>query len=456
LYITPKSWPYLHCLFVEYTTVVTLLIRVIILYYGRKMAQTVRFEKIVSEGKALAHWNGKALFVAGALPGETAVVRLVREKPSWAEGVLEQITEPSSHRGAPQEAHYLSCSPWQGVAYDYQLALKRDMLAELFAHSQLDLAVTKMVGSPHSLGYRNKLEFALMPEGGDVVLAQHVRGTAADLVAAREGCVLGTAAMNELGRAVAEMASDLGLAKVARRLTLRQSHTHGGVVAVLELAGPARADFAAFNQLGAQGMAVLERSTAGAARLRWSYGQLEVLETIAGMQLVYPWQSFFQVNLPAFELALTQILAVLKPGTKVVDLYGGVGSIGLPAARVAGEVVGVEIMHEPVALANRNAELNGLSNYRAVVAAAEAIDLEVLTGADTIVVDPPRAGLDPKVVELLLASGARRVVYLSCNPVTQARDIRRLAEAYSASAVTGFDFYPGTLHVESLVVLTRR
>ncbi len=125
-------------------------------------------------------------------------------------------------------------------------------------------------------------------------------------------------------------------------------------------------------------------------------------------------------------------------------------------ARKAREVVGVEVNPSAVELANRNAKTVGIGNYRAVAVAAERLDPAVLAGADCVVVDPPRAGLDRRVVDAILTSAPERVVYLSCNPVTQARDVGLLAKGYMADGVTGFDLYPGTLHLESLVVLRRR
>jgi 23S rRNA (uracil1939-C5)-methyltransferase len=421
------------------------------------VAQIVKFDKVVPGGKALARWNGKALFVAGPLPDESAEVRVTREKRDWAEGEVLRYERVSPRRREPLEAHYMSCSPWQGVDYDYQLELKRGMLAEVYGRPGLKLEVGEVLGSPAQLGYRNKLEFALRAdESGKLGLALHARGSN-DFMAAPHGCVLGTDKMNRLADDIVAVANELGLAKLAETLTVRQSHTHGRVIAVLTLneGDAGDRDWSRLMATGAAGVIVLAKGKGGYQKL-WSQGTLTLTESVGGINLTYPWDSFFQINLPAFEMALERILAEIRPGSDVIDLYGGAGTIGLPAARIANQVVGIEIVPSSVSLANHNAAANGLENYRAIAVGAEDMDPANLAGADTVIVDPPRAGLHSRVAEMLLEAAPRRIIYLSCNPVTQARDLMRLSESYRPGSVTGFDFYPGTLHLESLVTLVRK
>ena len=426
--------------------------------------ETVRFDKIVPEGKAMGYWQGRALFAVGPLPGEEARVRVTRRKKDWAEGVVQEWVETSPRRGEASETHYLSCSPWQAVEYDYQLELKRGMLAEVYARPELaaaGLRVGEVMASPQRFGYRNKLEFSLWEAGakgsGKLELAFHERGSWKYLLPAPHGCLLGTEAMNQAAETVVERVNELDLVGVADTLTVRQSHTHGQVITVLLVKDTVERDWSKLVVPQVAGVAVVRKLRHDTYETLWQHGELMLRETVGGVKLIYPWDSFFQVNLPAFEAALGRVLAEIKPGAQVIDLYGGAGTIGLPAARVAARVVGVEIVQSSVDLANRNADINGLTNYRALAIAGEKLDPSVLAGADTIIVDPPRAGLHPKVVDMLLAARPERIIYLSCNPVTQARDVTLLLAAYKPSGpVVGFDFYPGTLHLESLVTLARK
>jgi 23S rRNA (uracil1939-C5)-methyltransferase len=404
------------------------------------------------------------VFAIGPLPGEEAEVRLTRTKKDWAEAVVTEWVDTSARRGEPFETHYLSCSPWQAVEYDYQLELKRGMLEEIYARPDLKTAgfrVGEVLASPKQFGYRNKLEFTLWEAGekgsGRLELAFHERGSWKYLKTAAEGCVLGTDVMNAAAVAVVARVNELDLVGVADTLTVRQSHTHGHVVAVLLVKEPVERDWSRLIVPEVTGVVVARKLKHDVLETLWRWGDTNLLETLGGVNLSYPWDSFFQVNPPAFERALERIMAQVKPGAHVMDLYGGAGTIGLPVARVAARVVGVEIVESSVNLANLNAAANRIDNYRAIAVAGEKMDPTLLVGADTVILDPPRAGLHPNVISMLLEAKPARIIYLSCNPVTQARDVTALLGSYKPhGVVAGFDFYPGTLHLESLVTLVRK
>ncbi len=424
------------------------------------MSRYVVFDKIVPEGKALGYLDGRALFAVGPLPGEGAVVDIRRAKRTWAEAAVVDIPDSDRRRGPAREAHSLSCSPWQGVDYAYQLKLKEHILREVFSRPELNLDVAGLLPAPRQFGYRNKLEWTLVPDEADRLgLAFHARGSFRNFLPAPEGCVLGTDAMNAAAR---ELVGQLNVfAREARQacdtLTVRQSQSTGELIAVLLLKSDVEADWGKLERGGLKGLGVVKKHGHGEYEVLWQTGLLELEEELAGVRMVYPWDSFFQVNVPVFAQALERILGEVPTGGKVVDLYGGVGTIGLPAARIACEVLGIEVVASSVALAERNGRLNGLENYRAQAVPSEKMDPGLLQGSDLIILDPPRAGLHAKVIEFLQVARPPKIVYLSCNPVTQARDLMLLkAGGYGLSPVTGFDFYPGTLHLESLVVLTRR
>jgi 23S rRNA (uracil1939-C5)-methyltransferase len=421
------------------------------------MSELVTFAKIVGEGKALGYLDGRACFVAGPLPGETARVEVIRSAARFVEAELVEVVEPSPRRGAAAEAHFRLCAPWQGVDYDYQLELKRGMLAEAMGRPELGLAVADMVAAPEVLGYRNKLEFALRAEAdGRLGLAWHARRRADALVACPEGCALGSASMNAAAVTVLERLQALDVAGAATSLMVRQSRATGAGVAVIGLARAVRRDWQRLAGPELAGVVVARVRPGHRYDTLWTSGETDLTETVAGVAVTYPYSSFFQTNVPVFERALEQIVAAVPVGARVVDLYGGSGAIGLAVASRAGEVMGVEIDGAAVHQANANAGRAGLTNYRAVATAAEQVDPVLLDGADVVIVDPPRAGLDRRVVEALKAARPGHILYLSCNPVTQARDLMLLNEHYRPGVVTGFDFYPGTLHLESFVALERR
>ena len=422
------------------------------------MAVETVFEKVVGEGRALAHVDGKALFVLGALPGERATVEVTRSKATWMEGTLESLLEASPHRHKPLEAHYMSCSPWQSIDYDYQLELKTAMLAEMFGRPELSRKVAVMIGSPKALGYRNKLEFTVETDAyGELALSFHERGSYAKLMAAADGCVLGSEAMNKVATGLLARMQSLDLADFADTLTVRESESTGEIIAILQVKKQLKRDWQSL-MIGGKlvGMGVVMKEKHNEYRQIWSVGKLELDETIGGVATTYPWDSFFQVNLPVFEQALAMIIAAVPEGSRVFDLYSGAGTIGLAVARRALAVVGIETIASSVALANANAVRNGIDNYRAIASTIEAMDPSVLHEADVVIVDPPRAGLHPRVVNFLTSYRPATIIYLSCNPATQVRDLLLLQDGgYKVGEPTGFDFYPGTLHLESLVILRK-
>lgn len=417
----------------------------------------MEFDKIVPEGRALGHWQGMAVFAVGPLPGETAEVLLTRQKRTWAEAAVRQIIEPSAHRGPAREDHFLSCSPWQGVDYDYQAELKRAMLAESFVQHKLDIGTPEFITAPEPFGYRNKLEFSLQEQGGQLGLAFHERGSWRHLVSLPGGCALGSPAMNSVALELVKRLNKLGIGSDADTLTVRQSHRSGEIIAVLALHQEIKADWRDLLHEGLAGLVVwLPPRHGRPGQLVWSKGRDHLSEEIAGVKMDYPFDSFFQVNISMFEQALGRILAAAPNQGRITELYSGAGTIGLPLAARGAEVTGVEIVASSAELATANARLNQLAGYKAILSPSEKIDPALLDNTDCVILDPPRAGLHRRVITMLLEKLPRRIVYLSCNPVTQARDTALLAERYRLSPVTGFDFYPGTLHLESLIVLDKK
>ncbi len=419
------------------------------------MSQIIKFEKITSDGKALGYWHDKAIFVIGPVPGESAEVTITREKRTWGEGALRKIVEPSDKRREAREDHYLACSPWQGIDYPYQLALKRHMLAEIFEQPHLNLKTKDFYAAKTIFGYRNKLEFSVNNFDGQFGLAFHERGRFDSFLAAPDGCALGSDAMNIAAQAVAKLLVERKLDPHVQTITIRESANNGAIIAVVCV--DSQADKLAWDSLimpdGLQGLRVVTKLKHNVYKTLHLEGSTDLTEVVGGVTMSYPWDSFFQVNLEIFELVLKDIRAHVQKGANVLDLYGGAGSIGLALAKDGHKVSGVEIIQASVALANDNAEAVGLTNYHATRAPAEKLAPESFDGIDTVVVDPPRAGLHADVVLMLLDARPKRIIYVSCNPITQARDITLLQAAYEPSTVTGYDQYPGTLHLESLVVL---
>jgi 23S rRNA (uracil1939-C5)-methyltransferase len=181
-----------------------------------------------------------------------------------------------------------------------------------------------------------------------------------------------------------------------------------------------------------------------------AWGTLSLTDTINDVPFSYATESFFQINIPVYQKALLDMRTYVDPAKPTVDLYSGVGTIGLTIG--AGDLTLVEINEGAVREMKENIDRLKIRNAQAVHAPSEKA-LDFISGDATIIVDPPRAGLDKTVVERLIEASPARIIYLSCNPVTQARDVALLAEKYGITAHQGYNFFPRTPHIENLVVL---
>jgi 23S rRNA (uracil1939-C5)-methyltransferase len=419
------------------------------------MSTTVTFEKIVGGCRALGYLDGRPVFASGPLPGETATIEVMRDRSTFAEAQVIEITGPLAARTQAAEDHYLSCSPWQNVEYELQLKLKQACLEETFGHPDLMLPVDDIVGASQRLGYRNKLEFSVVANGGDLALAFHARGSFQQLCMLPDGCSLGPTAMNKAALAVLAAAREAGLGSSLESVVVRQSAASGALLVELAMARPVKQDWSALAATELAGVIVSRIKGRGNHEVMWRHGETQLVERLRGLELAYGFDCFFQTNPAMFERALADIVEAVPEGSRVVDLYGGVGLIGLSVSPRATSVLGIELQASSAAYANANADRNGILNYQSVALAAERTGPEMLTGAEVVILDPPRAGLETRVVQDLLTAGPAHIIYLSCNPSTQARDIRLLIPSYRPSSVKAFDLYPGTLHIESLVVLER-
>lgn len=425
---------------------------------------TVKVEKIAHDGAAEATHEGKPVRIHGMLPEEEGIVS-VHKKHGMFIGELKELTHASLSRKMPEELHYLSCSPWQVMEYPLQVALKHEMLSSLFRYYD-DSAKPTFVTADKFYGYRTKVEFSFTDRNGDLALplslAFHERGGGGSRrLALDNGCALVSDDMNRVALSICAKLRDLGYAsRDLKTLIVRESKSTGGLIAMLYVKKTELPQFPVDDIAGLSGFIVFhstEKSPASVpTKELWRVGDDALTETISGVAINYSWDSFFQNNIPVFTKAVDAMRAYVPKGARMLELYSGVGTIGLLLASSAKVVHGVEIIPAAVESANHNAVENGIANYHAECLPAEKMDVELLRDVDVLVLDPPRVGLHPKLIEHIRTKLPPRIIYLSCNPETQARDYSALADTYAIDHIEGFDFYPQTPHCESLLVLSLR
>lgn len=424
----------------------------------------IHLTSLVGGGQAIGTLpSGKKIFAWGALPGEVATIQQTKRKSSYAEGIAIDITNPSPERTTPRDAaSYLSTSPWQIMAPERESHYKAALIEEAFELHNIVLPDPITVQTDGQMyEYRNKVEFSWWwdTDKNQLDLAFFKRGSKGKVPV--DGTSLARANINHVARQVRDILRQRGVEARALKTVLLRCDQAGRVTAGLYVK---EEDFPAFTpaELRATGAAGVEliysnpKSPASVLTTQLqSWGTCTLTDTILGVPFCYTNHGFFQVNVPLYEQALRYMQPwVTEPGAPVVDMYAGVGSIGLTIG--GDDVTLIEL--NPAAVQQMNAtitELGRQGSATAVLAASEQA-LDYIQPGKTIIVDPPRAGLHTAVIERLLATRPPRIVYLSCNPVTQARDVALLAAGYGIRAHQGFNFFPRTPHIEHVVVLDRK
>ncbi len=457
--------------------------------------QNIEIESIAAEGNALAHVEGKVLFVPWCIPGDIVDVRVTKKKSAYMEGVMQRIVTPSPLRLEPFCEHYTVCGgcKWQPLPYDLQLKYKQQQVEDQLKRiGKLVLPpIEPILGSEKTVEYRNKLEFTFSnkrwilsgedAEGlSDVEklgLGFHISGFF-DKVLDIKKCHLQASPSNEIRLWIKQYAIDNGLSffdlreqtGLLRNLVIRTASTDEVMVIVVfacesehitELMEELKNAFPQINSLYYIVNTKRNDSISDQTPILFS-GSDAIYEQMEDLKFKIGPKSFYQTNsLQAYRLySVVREFADLKGNEIVYDLYTGTGTIGLFLSNNAAKVVGIEYVPEAIEDAKVNASNNGRAN--AFFFAGDMKDM--LTEdfinengkPDVVILDPPRAGIHPSVAEVLLQAQAPRMVYVSCNPATQARDLALLQEKYEITRVRPVDMFPHTHHVENVVALKLR
>lgn len=421
---------------------------------------TLEFKKIVGEGKALGRSEGKVVFCYGVLPEETARVMITYEKKNFAEAELLEIIKPSPHRIAPREDHYISCSPWQVMDYDFQCEVKKGLIEDLLYQTTKEtIRLDKFYTAKDTFGYRTKIEYSFTGEPGALSFAFHKRGNYREKFLLPDGCALMSPGTNAVALKILAVINELKLSTAdLKTLIIREAKKPGSRVAALYMK---RQDIELPEMKfdGLDGfLAVYSNPISSISQVDGvikAWGNDFVTEELAGSKFSYGFDCFFQNNMELFEEALKEIRAASFKCGKLVDLYAGVGVIGLSLRDLADKVYAVESSENSSKYAALNASQNKAPHYEIVCSMSEKAKEDIFEGTDIIVLDPPRAGLHNNVIKRIMEILPKRIIYLSCNPITQGRDAAFFLEKYKIIRSAGFDFYPNTPHSETLLVFER-
>jgi len=422
----------------------------------------VTLDRIVGGGQAIGTLaSGKKCLAWGGLPGEKVIVQVTKKKSNYVDGVVTEVLMPSDKRIHPRDdSSYLSTSPWQIVTFDGEQHYKSALIEEAFELHDIVLPQPiTLYSDGREYEYRNKIEFSFWwdKELNRLDLAFFRRGTHGKIPV--EGTSLAHPSINKAAKSVIEVLRKRPVQAFMLKTVIIRCDRAGNVVAQLYVKDEMFDAFteAELTSLAVQGFELIfsnPKSPASVITKRLqAWGEITLTDTILDVPFTYAVEGFFQINIPVYEQALRDMKEWVTAGKPVVDLYSGVGSIGLT---IGGDnVTMVEINEHAVREMQRNiTAMEREKTAKAILAPSETA-LEHITGDSTIILDPPRAGLHDDVVKKLLDVAPERIIYLSCNPVTQARDVALLAEKYGIKHHQGYNFFPRTPHIEHLVILDK-
>lgn len=383
----------------------------------------IKVEKFIPGGQSLATAeDGKKIFFWNALPGEIVTeFEITKNKSHYMEAIATKIENPSPFRVAPKDDCFLFTSPWQILDYDYELKQKQELVVEMFREHGIEIETPEIVTDGRDYHYRNKMEYALYwdRELNAISLSFHARGSHRKIPIAQSSIE-----RPELFNAAREIIADLNArheeARKYQSLLLR------------------------CNQNGEVSGGLYENKKPHPVFKN-------LTDTILGHEYSYSPNGFFQINLPVYELALTEIKTHIKT-EKVLDLYAGVGTIGLSVAK-GHDLTLVEVDKFAFGEMCKNIAIE--DNIIALLSKSEDVT-NYLAPDQTVILDPPRAGCDTKLLEKLNEITPHTIIYLSCNPVTQARDVKILENRYRITHIKTFNFFPHTPHIENLIILERK
>ena len=474
------------------------------------LLEGVTIEAVAAEGKCLFHWNELVVFVPFCVPGDVCDVQIRRKKHSFAEGEVVRFINYSKVRATPFCQHFGVCGgcKWQNLPYEEQLKFKQQQVYDqLHRIGKVELPEFQpILGSVQTQEYRNKLDYgcankryltkeeiASLPNDESQSLKDvpaigfHITG-AFDKILPIEKCWLMDDLHNQIRNSARDYAIEHGISffdlraqvGLLRDIIIRNSasgewmvifqfhydHTTPETLAESKEQATGLLQYIADKYMDITSLLYLDNQkcndTIGDQEILVFKGNDHIYELMEDLKFKVGPKSFYQTNTEqAYHLySVAREFAGLTGDEMVYDLYTGTGTIANFTARKARQVVGIEYVPEAIEDAKINSELNGITNTLFYAGDMKDILNDEFIAEhgrpDVIITDPPRAGMHPDVVKTILRAAPQRIVYVSCNPATQARDLQELDEAYRVVAVQPVDMFPHTPHVENVVLLIQR
>lgn len=423
---------------------------------------SVTIDALSSTGEGIGSLDGMKIFVDGALPGETVLAKITEQKKTYAKAALLSIVKPSESRVKPPCPVFGECGGCQIMHLDYpaQLQVKRqkvlDALQRIGGFDKAD--VLPCVPSPHALGYRNKIQLPIVWDNGKKTLGLYRKNTHEIIPINR--CFIQCPQGEDILVGIKEK---LTIPSV-RYVLIRNAIFQNEALVVFVTTGESNQELKQFakdlmiSHPQIKGVVENVNARSGNAILGQTFrplaGRPFIYERLLNKTFKISPSAFFQVNPGQAEKLYAKAiqLAEIEPHENVLDAYCGVGGLAILAADAAQTVYGIECVPHAIADAKENARLNHLNNCLFTCGNAEEL-IHQYKHCSTIFLNPPRKGCEASLLKALIASLPKKIVYISCDPATLARDLKLLSAHYVATTIQPFDMFPQTMHVETLVAL---
>ncbi|WP_208421979.1 23S rRNA (uracil(1939)-C(5))-methyltransferase RlmD [Latilactobacillus fragifolii] len=446
---------------------------------GQRFPLTIK--RIGINGEGIGYYKRKIVFIPGALPEEVVVAEVTNVAPRFIEAKVHKLRQASPQRVTPKDATYgqVGGIELEHLSYPGQLAFKKDVVIQALEkfkpHGYAKYNITDTVGMENPWHYRNKAQFQVREIDGH--LAAGLYAPSSHTLIDLPEFATQTALTMKIIRTVLALVESLGIpvfdetknAGILKTLVVRESFATGEAQLTFITNSPKlpqkHALLMAIQAELPEVVSIMQNVNKGKNVLVWGEqtlhlaGQETIMETLNGVHFELTARAFFQLNpiQTAKMYNLVRDALALTPEDRLVDAYCGVGTIGLSLANQVAEVRGMDTIADSIEAAKHNAAINNIQNVEYEVGAAEDLLPKWLDNGfvpTALVVDPPRTGLDQKLIDAILDSRPLKFVYVSCNPSTLARDLKALVHTYQVEKIQPLDMFPQTARVEAVVTLT--
>ncbi len=416
---------------------------------------------ITNEGQGVCKKDGLVVFVKEMLPDEEGQIKIIKEKKNLAYGIIDNLKVKSKYRIMPKCPISSKCGgcDFGYVDYGYQLQLKKNILESTFKNMNLDLKIKDVIAADNPNNYRNKVQIPVNNH-----LFGFYRNYSNDIVEFDE-CNCQSELSNKIFNTLKKIILDLKIDDYFRHLIIKHAKGSnevmiGLVVKDFNISGIEELVKEVTNRYREIKSIILnlkerDDNVILGEKEKTIFGNNYIVDYALGLKFRISLKSFYQINYEQMHKLYDLILDLAKidKDIKVLDLYCGIGTISLYLAKYAKEVFGVEIVKEAIINAKANAEINNINNAYFYLDDANNDMNKYLKDVDVVVLDPPRKGLNKQLIDSLINSGIKKIVYVSCNPATLARDLNYFKDYYDISDINPVDMFPYTKHVECVTIL---